>query len=143
MKTLSISIALSGKITVPDDIVKQLRTDAQSAAANSDISKEFADQYAIDMNAKYPEDDEAFVQALLKNALRSIIRTGFAEDVNRMGCGIKLAPAQVEVSMPERIVTMVKGREQIAADNVQGVDNVATIEPFQERDEEFNSRMYR
>lgn len=128
MKTLAIAIALNGKITVPDSVIKDLRFEASAAAANPELT-DGHDKYAAEMHVKFPDDDEAFVQALLKNALRSIIRNGFVEDVRGMGCGIKLAPAEVEVSMPERIITKVKGREQINAEDVQGADSVETIRP--------------
>lgn len=112
MQTLKIKIALDGTITVPASVLKQLRDEATVAAANPEFANA-AEKYQAELHTQYPNDDD-FVSALLKNALRNLMRTGFAADVAGMGCGLKLAPPTVDVSIPPRIVTQIAaGKEQL------------------------------
>lgn len=110
MKTLAISIKIEGKVTVPDLVIAAVRAEAQLEVGS--------DVFLSRINAEFPTDDEAFIQAALRNALRNIARNGIIKDIGGMGVGVKCAPAEVTVSVPERVVTMVKGREQVHVDSL-------------------------
>lgn len=118
MKTFAIAINITGKVTVPDTVLRELRI------AASDGPEQGGDPFLHELSKRTEKDDDAFVQGALKNALRNIARNGIVNDIGGMGVGIKAAPALVSVSVPEHIVTAVKAREQVpVADLVP--DNLA------------------
>ncbi|CAI3971356.1 hypothetical protein VAC51_00027 [Variovorax phage VAC_51] len=112
MKTFSITIGVQGKITVPDSVIRELRITASEDPANG------GDKFLFDLNARTQGNDDEFVQAALKNALRNIVRNGILNDIGGMGVGVKAAPAIVTVSVPENIVTKVKAREQVSIERI-------------------------
>lgn len=112
MKTFSFTIGVQGKITVPDSVIRELRITA------GDNVSEGGDKFLFDLNARTQGNDDEFVQAALKNALRNIVRNGILQDIAGMGVGVKAAPAIITVSVPENIVTKVKAREQISVERI-------------------------
>lgn len=112
MKTFAITIGVQGKITVPDSVIRELRITANEAPSDG------GDQFLFDLNARTQGNDDEFVQAALKNALRNIVRNGILSDIAGMGVGVKAAPAIVTVSVPENIVTKVKAREQVSVERI-------------------------
>lgn len=113
MKTFAITIGVQGKITVPDSVIRDLRIEASQAP-----NAEGGDKFLFDLNARTQGNDDEFVQAALKNALRNIIRNGVINDIGGMGVGVKAAPAIITVSVPENVITKVKAREQISVDRI-------------------------
>ncbi|BAN92325.1 hypothetical protein X534_gp14 [Ralstonia phage RSB3] len=112
MKTFSIDISIKGKVTVPETIIRDLRIQATDGPENG------GDRFLHELSKQTQGDDDAFVQAALRNALRNIVRNGVINDIGGMGVGVKAAPATVTVSVPERIVTKVKAREQVAVERL-------------------------
>ncbi|APU03157.1 hypothetical protein HOR51_gp16 [Ralstonia phage phiAp1] len=108
MKTFSIDISLTGKVTIPDSTLRDLRIEAAQAPG-----EEGGDRYLHELHNRFPEDDDQFLQHALKNALRNIVRNGVVTDIGGMGVGVRAAPAVVNVSVPERVVTQVKERKQL------------------------------
>jgi hypothetical protein len=110
MRTFKIDIAISGKITLPDSLLKDLRTLA------AEEPEDGGPDYLNRLHKEFYEDDDAFLQKALKHALRNIVRAGVVNDLGGLGegVGVRCAPATVEVSVPERVVTKVKARTQLA-----------------------------
>lgn len=113
MKTFSITIGVQGKITVPDSVIRELRITAAQAPG-----EEGGDAFLHALHLRTVGNDDEFVQAALKNALRNIVRNGIINDIGNMGVGVKAAPAIVTVSVPENIVTKVKAREQVSVERI-------------------------
>lgn len=113
MKTFHIEIKIGGKVTVPDTILRDLRM-----AASDDPSSEGGDKFLNMIHKQHYEDDDAFLRAALSNALRNIARNGIIQDIGGMGVGVKCAPAQVTVSVPERVVTRIQSKEQVAVERI-------------------------
>lgn len=98
MKTFKFDIQAAGTITVPDSLVTQLRNEARLGPEMG------GDEYAHRMHNLHPDNDDEFIAALLKNTLRSTFRNGFGRDItDLMGCGLRMAPAQVQLAIPERV----------------------------------------
>lgn len=113
MKTFHIEIKIGGKVTVPDTVLRDLRM-----AAADDPYTEGGDKFLNMIHKQHYEDDDAFLRAALSNALRNIARNGIIEDIGGMGVGVKCAPAQVTVSVPERVVTRIQSKEQIGVERI-------------------------
>jgi hypothetical protein len=112
MKTFTIKATIEGKLTVPESLVQSLRHEAVTSAHESpqpQLSR---------IHLEHPTDDDAFVQAALKNALRQIVRHGIIADIGGLGVGVRIAPPQVSVSVPERVITAIKSKEQIGVDRI-------------------------
>lgn len=114
MKTFAIGIVLNGKITIPENVLKDLRNMAAEEPVDG------GPDYLNRLHKETYEDDDAFLQGALKHALRNIVRAGVVSDLGGLGDGVgyKVAPAEVTVSVPERVVTKVKAREAISVDRL-------------------------
>lgn len=119
MKTFTITIAIEGKVTVPDALVRDLRIQA-----GDEPGEQGGDKFLYELNKQTEGNDDLFVQAALRNALRNIARNAIITDISAMGVGVKAAPANVTVSVPERVITAVKAREQVNVDRIN-------VEPIQ------------
>ena len=113
MKTFSITIGVQGKITVPDSVVRDLRIEAAQEPGDAG-----GDAFLHALHLRTEGNDDEFVQAALKNALRNIVRNGIINDIGNMGVGVKAAPAIVTVSVPENVITKVRAREQISVERI-------------------------
>lgn len=112
MKTFTIDIKIEGKVTVPDSILRDLRVQAVDGPEHG------GDHFLHELSKQTEGNDDLFLQAALRNALRNIVRNGIVTDIGGMGVGVKCAPAVVGVSVPERIVTKVQAREQVGVDRI-------------------------
>lgn len=119
MKTFSISITITGKVTVPDDTLRDLRI-----AANDEPGDQGGDPRLHALHLAYPTDDDSFLRGALTNGLRNVARNGIVTDISNMGVGARCAPPVVTVSVPEYVVTKVKAREQIGVDRISVADRV-------------------
>ncbi len=99
MKTFKLECAVDMTVTVPDTWIKQLRIDAQSEA--------IATPFLIATDGAYPNDDEEFAKAILKNGIRHDIRASLSKLMAESGLGVRLAPASVKVI--DNDVTTVEG----------------------------------
>lgn len=113
MKTFSISITITGKVTVPDDTLRDLRI-----AAGDEPGDQGGDPRLHALHLAYPTDDDNFLRGALTNGLRNVARNGIVTDISNMGVGARCAPPVVVVSVPEHVITKVKAREQIAVDRI-------------------------
>ena len=120
IKTFHVTIEVTGKITVPDTTLRELRI-----TAGDTPGEQGGDKRLHDLNKQFPDDDDAFLQAALASGLRNVVRNGLITDIGNMGVGCRAAPPVVTVSIPERVVTAVKAREQIAVDRL----SVEQVEP--------------
>jgi len=111
MKTFHFTMALDGRITIPDAVLKDLRSMAAEEPADG------GEQYLNKLHKEHYTNDDEFLRLALKHALRNVVRVGFVSDVQSFGTGVglRLAPADVTVDVPDRVVTKVKGREQLEA----------------------------
>lgn len=109
MRTFKFNIAVEGRITIPDAVLKDIRNLAAEAPVDG------GDTFLNKLHLDNYENDDAFLQGALKNALRSIVRNGLVGDIGSLGDGVgyRVAPATVEVSVPENVITKVKAREQV------------------------------
>jgi len=120
MHTFKTSILIEAKITVPDTTLADLRR-----MATDDPKTEGGDPYLHELQERYPNDDDTFLNLALKNALRNIARNGIVTDIGSMGVGVRAAPAQVEVSVPERIVTKIAaGIQRVSLDELADAQSV-------------------
>lgn len=109
MRTFKFSAHVEGKITIPDTVLKDIRNMAAEEPVDGGPT------HLNRLHKEHYENDDAFLQAALKNALRSIVRAGLLADLGNLGDGVgfRVAPPTVEVSVPETVVTKVKARSQL------------------------------
>lgn len=88
MQTFKGEVSLPFKVVVPQQFLDDLRTMAQSPDATPFLKQ-------VQLN--HPENDDAFVGAVLKNAIRHNSRDQLVELFNVSGLGGTVAPATIEV----------------------------------------------
>lgn len=88
MKTLKAHVGIDTKIVVPDQFLKLLREQAQPGHADNT-------PFLAAMQEKFPEDDEGFLTAVLKNGLRIGIRSYLLDMFSQSGLGGTISPATV------------------------------------------------
>jgi hypothetical protein len=88
MRTFKGIAELSFKIVVPAQFIAQFREAAQA---------EDASEFLKLTQARHPENDEAFGQAIISNALRRVIRNSMAEELHQVGLGGTVSPVTMEM----------------------------------------------
>lgn len=99
MKTFAFQILLQGRVVIPEQLVADLRAQALKDPEDG------GDVFITKCHEEHPTDDELFINTMLINALRKMARYGFGQDIAKLGQGVsaRLAPAQVSVSVPDRV----------------------------------------
>ena len=102
MRTFQFQILGTGRVTIPDSFLSELRDEARIEPG--DLG---GDKFLHRLHNEFPEGvkDDEFLAAALKNMLRNVFRAGFGTDLSKMGegVGMRLAPATVQVVIPERV----------------------------------------
>lgn len=93
MKTFKGTTSMDFKIVVPDQFLADLR-----AAAQADDATPFLKQ----LQERHPENDDAFLAALLSNGVRKYVRNAVAEFLVTSGLGCTLSPATITVTEAPR-----------------------------------------
>jgi hypothetical protein len=88
MRTFKGQASLSFKIVVPDQFITMFR----DAAQQSDAS-----EFHKLMHAKHPENDEAFAEAIISNALRRVIRNSLLDELHVVGLGATVSPVTMSL----------------------------------------------
>lgn len=88
MRTFKGTATLDFKIVVPDTFVAMFREAAQ---------REDASEFHKLMHERHPQDDEAFTQAIISNALRRVIRNSLCDELHAVGLGATVSPVKMEM----------------------------------------------
>lgn len=86
MQTFGITLQLSLSTVVPAQFLAEARKEAQA---------EGAPLFLKTMQDKFPEDDDQFMLAIVKNAFRTNTRLGALGFMQRSGIGGKVSPVQI------------------------------------------------
>lgn len=86
MRSFDLTIGTTATIAVPDQFLADMRIDAKSEDASSFLKA---------MQELHPEDDDAFLLAILTNGIRIGIREELTRITQTAGMSLRLAPAQV------------------------------------------------
>lgn len=86
MRSFNLTIGTTATISVPNQFLADMRIDAMQEDATPFLAK---------MHELYPEDDDAFLLAILTNGVRIGIREELTRITQAAGMGLRLAPAQV------------------------------------------------
>ncbi|QQO90773.1 hypothetical protein [Pseudomonas phage Bertil] len=86
MQTFKLSLAVAMTVVVPKEFLAEARKEAQA---------EDASLFLKTMQDKYPEDDDQFMLAVVKNAFRSNIRRDQLNFMMRSGIGGAVSPVQI------------------------------------------------
>lgn len=112
MKTFKGTVTSDFKVVIPDQIVAKFRTDAQSEGSTAFLKK---------ANEMHPVNDDAFIEMVLKNGLRSFLMHNTKELFLFSGMGATVSPARVEVAAvvhehdaPVNINVVVVGEKEAA-----------------------------
>lgn len=128
MRTYKFEIVAAGSITLPDKVRDALREMA------SESPEDGGDPYLHNLHKEFYTDDDAFLQAALKNALRGMVRSGLLADIGTLGAGVgcRIAPATVVVGVPERVGKLVAKphAEVLRCVDMSAVPADADIEPW-------------
>lgn len=123
MRTFDLSATLDmPAVVVPEQFTKAMREQAQDVLTATPFLK--------DLQARYPEDDEAFTLAILKNGLRLTIRAAVLREFQEAGLGARIAPASITDRTPPRDAKPVLASEVQAAipDPVPNLPEVVSYE---------------
>ncbi len=88
MKTFKGHASLDFKVVVPDTFIQAFR----EAAAQPDAS-----EFHKLMHAKHPENDEAYAEAIISNALRRVIRNSLCDELHAVGLGATVSPVKMDM----------------------------------------------
>uniref|UniRef100_A0AAU6W2D9 Uncharacterized protein n=1 Tax=Pseudomonas phage Drael01 TaxID=3138533 RepID=A0AAU6W2D9_9VIRU len=86
MQSYAITLQLSLKAVIHDKFLQEARAEAVAPDASL---------FLRTMQAKFPEDDDQFMLAVLKNAMRTTVRRGTLDFMARSGVGGSVSPVQV------------------------------------------------
>lgn len=84
------TFGLSLQINLSAVIAQQFLDEARKEAKTPDTSL-----FLKSMQEKFPEDDDQFMLAILKNAMRTTLRTKTLEFMSRSGVGGSVSPVQI------------------------------------------------
>lgn len=88
MRTFKFTLGLDFKAVVPEQFVKDMREIAQNPQLTSPFLRKLQDEH--------PDDDEAFILAVLKNGIRKHVRADLIQHLAKSGIGGSFAPASLE-----------------------------------------------
>jgi hypothetical protein len=113
MKTFKGTVTSDFKVVIPDQIVAKFRADAQSEGSTAFLRK---------AHEMHPVNDDAFIEMVLKNGLRSFLMHNTKELFLFSGMGATVSPARVELAAvvpdhdaPANINVLVVGEQKEAA----------------------------
>lgn len=86
MQTFGLTLQLSLTTVVPKQFLDEARKEAQA---------EGAPLFLKTMQEKFPEDDDQFMLAIVKNAFRTNTRVGALTFMGRSGIGGSVSPVQI------------------------------------------------
>lgn len=86
MQTFSLSLKLDCTAVITRNFLAEARAEAQ---------KPDASLFLKTMQDKYPEDDDQFMLAIVKNAYRTTLRHGLHDFMLRSGVGGNVSPVQI------------------------------------------------
>lgn len=87
MKTFKAKLSLDVKIVVPDQFITQMRKDGASGLA----------VFIGKMHEAHPTNDEAFIEAVLSNGLRTSVKANLLELFANSGLGGTVSPAKIDI----------------------------------------------
>lgn len=86
MQTFGLSLQLNLSAVIAQQFLDEARKEAQAPEASLFLKT---------MQEKYPDDDDQFMLAILKNALRTTLRLKTLEFMSRSGVGGSVSPVQI------------------------------------------------
>ena len=86
MQSYAITLQLALKAVIHENFLKEAREEAQ---------KPDASLFLRTMQEKFPEDDDQFMLAVLKNAMRTNLRLSTLDFMARSGVGGSVSPVQI------------------------------------------------
>lgn len=88
MQTFKLDLALQTRIVVPQHFLTAMREAAQAEDAN---------EFLKSTQERFPEDDDAFILAVLKNGLRKHVRHSVLDLFGGSGLGGSVSPLSLAV----------------------------------------------
>lgn len=86
MRTFQLELSTTATVVVPNEFLSAMREMAVSEDASVFLKR---------MQEEHPEDDDAFLLAIVKNGFRLRVAEGLVHLCQTSGMGLKLAPAKV------------------------------------------------
>lgn len=88
MRTFRGEASLNFKLVVPDQFVASFREAAQAPDAP---------EFFKVQQAKHPENDDAFIEGIISNALRRVLRNRLLDEMAYVGIGGTVSPVKIQV----------------------------------------------
>lgn len=86
MQTFQINLGIDTRAVIPEQFLQEARKEAQAPDATPFLKA---------MQAKYPEDDDQFMLAVVKNAFRNHVRRSLLAFMMRSQVGGSVSPVKV------------------------------------------------
>lgn len=111
MQTFQVTLKIDTRAVVPEQFLQEARKEAMA---------EDATPFLKAVQKLYPEDDDQFMLAIVKNAFRAQVRTNLLTFMARSGVGGSVSPVQVI----DEIITQPKAEalNEIHGDACKGPD---------------------
>lgn len=88
MQTIKLSLGIDLRVVVPQTFLDSARTESRADTATPFLKQ---------LEAKNPEDDDAFIAGLVSNAVRIYARHALVDFLTASGVGGTVSPVSVEV----------------------------------------------
>lgn len=91
MQTFKLSVEFDLKAFVPEQFLANMRAEAKAEDATEFLKR---------VQAEFPEDDDGFMLALLRHAMRRIVGNAVYQEFQAVGLGGQFSPAKVRDRTP-------------------------------------------
>lgn len=104
MQTVKLTLSIDATIVVPEQFLNDMRSMANATDASP---------FLVQLQASTAEDDDAFIEGILKNGCRIGVRHALLDLLANSGLGGRVSPASVDVlDVSDAVATAMQDKQQ-------------------------------
>lgn len=102
MRTFKGQFSMDLKVVVPDEFLATLRHQAQVSDEDATDDQPAATPFLKQVQAQHPTNDDAFLEAVLRNGIRHMVRDNLLGQLQYAGLGGTISPAKISFTAAPR-----------------------------------------